>query len=141
MSTQQAVPLIIQLAADDDDEEQLDVTARSLRAELVELPAVHEARLATARDAGIERNLDGTRTAELITLGALALAVLPAAVPEVIGFLKEWLLRPGHRPLKIRVPGLEVEYDPRDMTPDEVTSLVAQLQAAASPPAGTLDQP
>lgn len=80
----------------------------------------------------------GSKGGEALTLGALLLAVLPEAVPAAIGFIKEWALRPGNRPVRVRLQAadkaLEVEYDPRTMTADDVDALVASLQARLNSP-------
>src|SRR5687768_764459 len=98
LTTHESVPLLIRLVVDEnDDEEQVDATSRALRSELEELPGIEDARQATTAEATERAPRQGTRSAELITLGTVALAVLPGAVPALIDFLKEWLLRPGYR--------------------------------------------
>jgi len=115
------------------DDADLDNMTRSLRSELEELPFVQEVEQKPV-GAGYAAPPKGTKTGELLALGVLAMAVLPTAIPALIGFLQEWGLRPGNRPVRIKVQGgstgsLEVEFDPRAMSADEVKVLVSDLQA------------
>lgn len=129
MATFHTVPIVIQIEADAaDDDEHVDELARSLRTELAALTGVHDARSRPSRDAATDLTALGARRGELLTIGALVLAVLPVAVPEIVEFLKEWLLRPGYRPVKLRIPGLELEYDPRTMNATDIGDLVQELQ-------------
>ena len=126
-----SIHLSLQLEAGEDiDETDLDALTRALRSELEEIPVVTE--VGRASEAGPQAGAKGV--GEL--LGKLLLAVAPDGVNAVIGFLKEWTLRPGNRPVIIKVQGdagaLEVEYDPRTMTTEDVKKLAAELQALVS---------
>ena len=76
-------------------------------------------------------------------LGALALTVLPATLPSVVGFLRNWTERgqSAGRSVKIRVERggekMELEYDPATMTPEQLNALIAALSAR---PAGDQTQ-
>ncbi len=133
MDVPQRVEFLVQLPSGADiDDTDLENLTNSLKSELDELPFVRDvARVATANQgAGLPPK--GTKGGEIVTLAALGLAILPAAIPQIIEFLKEWILRPGNRPLKIKVEGgsgsLEIEYDPRTMATDEVTRLVSAMR-------------
>lgn len=129
-----AVQLIVELSREADiDEAELDEMTRNLRLEMEELPYVQSAGPPRVPTSGGAAPPKGTKAAELQTLGRLAMNLLPVAIPAVIGFLKDWSLRPGNRSIKLRVQrgerSTEVEYDPRAMSLDEVKSLAAELQA------------
>ena len=59
------------------------------------------------------------------------MAVLPTVVPELIKFLQAWSMRGQNRTVKIKTQAgdrsLEVEYDPKTMSPAELKSLVEML--------------
>jgi hypothetical protein len=92
---------------DDIDDDELDRITRRLMAEIqtldvesVELP----------RD---ELTPEGAKSAEAIDLGALLLAVLPGAIPPLLGLVRAWLLRDQNRKVKIKteVKGQPVELE------------------------------
>lgn len=129
-----AAPLLVQLPGGEDiDEADLDEMTRSLRSELEELSFVRSVDQRRSVEPGETSPPKGTKAGEILTLGALALAILPDALPTLIGFLKEWALRPGNRPVKIKVQraehSLEVEYDPRSMSTAEVKDLASEMHA------------
>lgn len=109
------------------DESELEERQRFLQRELADLPIVEW--VERPRGGSAE---PGTKAGEALALGALVVAVAPVVLPVLIEFLKEWSLRPGNRPLKVKVArgdrSTEVEYDPRTLTAEEVKALVATLQ-------------
>ncbi|MGH8559112.1 MAG: hypothetical protein ACRESZ_16980 [Methylococcales bacterium] len=112
----------------------LDDMTRLLKDEIEQYPGAEQVRLKPADNAPIA----GAKTgAEVFALGALMVAVLPKAIPTLIGFLQEWTLRPGNRPVKIKSQigdrCVEVEFDPRVTGKDEVASLVREIQALIQP--------
>ncbi|MFQ5613749.1 MAG: hypothetical protein ACE5H9_16615 [Anaerolineae bacterium] len=114
-------------AGQDTDAEELDRLTRQLRDELWELD-VESVELAAGGDLP-----EGAKSAEALTLGALAVAVLPAVVPKLVEFLQAWSMRGENRVVKIKTQAgdrsLEVEYDPKTMTPTELKDLVDILNA------------
>ena len=63
------------------------------------------------------------------TLGALALALVPALLPKLVEFLRDWAMRGENRTVKIKTPaGLEVEFTLEgDLTETDLLSLVEKL--------------
>ena len=130
ISEPKAIEFAIQIGADEEiDLESIDVMTRLLRSELEEFPDTEQVRLAPAA----KQSQGGKKSGELIAIGAVLAGVLPQAVPALIDYLKEWMLRPGNRPLKIvaRVGerSLEVEFDPRTVSDTNVRVLAAEIQA------------
>lgn len=133
----QAIQLFVQLGGDEGiDDASLDDLSRSLRRELEDLS------FATDVDQGVGADQRETMPpkgakGELFALGALLMAVLPAALPEAIAFLKEWALRPGNHHVKIKVAtrysSTEVEFDPRTVSKDEVMRLATEMKAQIRP--------
>ena len=74
---------------------------------------------------------------EAVTVGALVLAVLPAAVPAVIDYVKEWTLRPGNTPIRVKIQVgekiAEAEFDPRVIAKDDVVKLLSGVHALVEP--------
>ena len=97
----QALELQIQLRSDSGiDADDIDVLTRSLSAELQEIPGAVDVKLATSEEMAPQ----GAKTgAEVVSLGALLLAILTDAIPALIDFMKEWALRPGSPPVTLKV--------------------------------------
>jgi hypothetical protein len=117
----------VQLWIDDPDDERRDRSARELLTELrdVDLGSVELIRQ--------ESLPPGAKSAAAFTLGALAVAILPSVLPALIDFLKAWTSRGDNRSIRVkRQQGdqlLEVEYNPTEMSPDDVVELVKTLEA------------
>jgi hypothetical protein len=104
-----ATSLILLVGAGKDSlDEDLDALTRQLRSEIQEL-GVESVSLSTAHDAPA-----GTKSVEAVTIGALAISVLPAALPRLIDFLQAWSLRGKDRTVKIKASvgdrSVDVEY-------------------------------
>ena len=120
--------LTIQVGADEDaDADEIDRLARDLLSEINDME-VESAELLRKGEAPT-----GTKSAEAVTIGALAIAVLPAIVPKLVEFLQAWSLRGRNRTVKIKTQrgdrSLEVEFTPASMSPEELKSLVDTLTA------------
>lgn len=127
----QPLQLILQLVTGDElHEEDIDRMTRSLRSELEELPYAEHVRLGT-REGQVPAGAKAG--AEVIALGALAMAILPNAAEPFLSFLGEWISRPGNRPLKLKWQhgerSAEVEFDPRTISEDKVKRLLSEIQA------------
>ncbi len=108
--------------------DELDALARQLLDELRETE-VESAALATAGAAP-----DGTKSAEAITLGAVAVAVLPTFLPKLVEFVQAWSLRGQTRTVKFKgkVAGQDLEFEG---SADDLKTLLAALRPpAATPP-------
>ncbi|MCG6941341.1 MAG: hypothetical protein LJE69_08825 [Thiohalocapsa sp.] len=121
-------PLTLQILADPTmaDDETLLAAGASLNRELTDAALAERIEPVTAGPAA-----PGTKSGELITAGALLLAVLPATVPALVVFLKEWTLR--NRPLRIKVTdgerSVEVDgFDPASMDEAALLALVDKLK-------------
>lgn len=105
-----------------------DALARQLLAELSETD-VESAALLAAGPAP-----EGTKSPEALTLGALAVAVLPTFLPKLVDFVQAWALRGQGRVVKFKgkIAGQEVEFEG---TADELKTVLAALGAPPAPPA------
>ncbi len=110
------------------DDEAVDELTRSLRR------SIEEADLAGARVERVTADRPTGAKGDAFTLGALALAVAPVLVEQVIQPIRDWSARPGAKPVKVavRVGDREVsaEYDASLMTVEEIRAVVDKLRAA-----------
>jgi hypothetical protein len=111
--------------------EDLDVMTRKLRNEIEDL-GVESVRLATTPNAPA-----GTKSMEAVTIGALAVTVLPAALPRLIEFLQAWTLRSKDQTVKIKASvgdrSVDVEY-PAGASETVVRELIKRMTDTLSPP-------
>jgi hypothetical protein len=108
--------------------EALDALARELLGELRQTD-VESAELATAGAAP-----PGTKSADALTLGAVAVAVLPTFLPKLVDFVQAWSLRGQGRTVKFKgkVAGQEVEFEG---AASDFKSILAALQPPPASPA------
>jgi hypothetical protein len=113
--------------------DELDHLVRQLRREISELEveSVEPVRQNTIPA--------GAKGAEALTLGALAVVLLPPLLPKLVEFLQNWLLRGENRNVKVKLQvqgnAVEVEYAPSAMSPSDIQRLVAKLTGALGKPA------
>ena len=111
--------------------EDLDAMTRKLRNEIEDL-GVESVRLATTSNAPA-----GTKSMEAVTIGALAVTVLPAALPRLIEFLQAWTLRSKDQTVKIKASvgdrSVDVEY-PAGASETVVKELIKRMTDTLSPP-------
>ena len=110
------------------DDEAVDELTRSLRR------SIEEADLAGAKVDRVAADLPAGARGDAFTLGALALAVAPVFVEQVLQLIRDWSARPGAKPVKVavRVGDREIsaEYDASRMTAEEVRAVADELRAA-----------
>ena len=123
--TSSEIPLYLTVTEAEADAESLDeLTGRLLR-DLRELGAE-----SVERPSG-EAVPEGAK-GDAFTLGALALAAVPAFLPKLVEFLQAWALRGESRTVRIKTPaGLEVEFTPeKKLSEAELLALVEKLAQA-----------
>lgn len=94
--------LEIQINIIDATEAELDHATRRLLSELKELN-VESAELTRGEPAP-----DGSK-GDPVTIGSIALEVLPVAIPSVIGLVQAWIMRGQGRTVKFKAKGIEFE--------------------------------
>ena len=128
MNSPNPARFVLQVESDEtDSEENRDAMARQLLQEIRdELQNVSAADLVTAESASV-----GAKNAEVVTIGALAVTLLPTLLPQLVEFVKAWTLRGHGRTVKVKLEpqnsGVEVEFDPSSMSPNDVAQLVRDL--------------
>jgi hypothetical protein len=88
-----------------------------------------------------------TKSVEAVTIGALAITVLPAALPRLIDFVQAWTLRGKDRTVKIKATvgdrSVDVEY-PASASETVVKELIQKMTdslASSSGPAASVGAP
>ena len=73
----------------------------------------------------------GAKTGEAISMGALAIAILPAFIPQVVTFLQSWVMRAEGRRITVKSQigdrSIELEYAPKSMSQEDLLKLVDTL--------------
>jgi len=121
-----SVHLILNISAGADaDASELDLLTRHLRSEIQELD-VESVDLLRDKTAPA-----GAKAVDPVTLGALAVVVLPAVVPKLVEFMQSWTMRKENRTVKIKTQigdqSLEIEYSPKLMSQTELMTVVDTL--------------
>jgi len=105
--------------------DQLDLATRYLREELYDL-GVDSAEMTSGSEVPT-----GAKSAEAVTFGALAVAVLPTFLPKLVEYLQSWCMRAEDRKVRIKTQvgdrSVEVEYSPSALSQEELTLLVTKL--------------
>lgn len=98
MSTNQAyadVQLLVNLGAESDTDA-LDQSTRLLKSEIQEY--TEYINLVSGEEAP-----KGTRSTEIVTIGALGMSILPTVLPELIKYLHSWCIRAEQRSIEIEI--------------------------------------
>jgi hypothetical protein len=73
----------------------------------------------------------GAKAGEVLTAGAVILAVLPVAVEQILGMLRNWVARPGNPPVRFKVSrgdrSMEGEFDPATLSIQDMQSFLANV--------------
>ncbi len=107
------------------DQQDLDRFTRQLHDEIREIQVESVDLIGTDEIPG------GVRSAEALTLGALAVVVLPTVLPKLVELLQAWLMRMKASIVKIKIQSgdrlVEVEYSPGATSPEELKRTVDML--------------
>ena len=110
------------------DNEELDQASRQLRAELMDMN-FDSVEFVKAGELPA-----GTKSAEALTIGTLAVTLLPTLLPKLLEYLQSWSLRAENRKVTVKTQvgdrSIELEYMPSAMSPDELDRLVQTLTGA-----------
>ena len=115
MDNSDLTQLNIEISASDATEEEIDRMTRQLLSELRELN-VESANLAKGGPAPTGSKGDP------IAIGSIAMELLPAVLPSVLGLVQAWASRGQGRTVKFKGQGIEFEG-----SPEELQKLLAAL--------------
>ncbi len=108
MTTDDLIKFEIEVLVEDTTEEELDKMTRNLLAELRETH-VESVNLVSTGQAPAGSKGDP------ITIGQLAIEVLPAVIPSVIALIQAWVMRGQGRIVKFKGSGIEFEGSPEEL--------------------------
>jgi hypothetical protein len=134
VSTTEPVTLVVRVdAGEQRDAEQVDLMTRQLLAEVRELE-VDSASLLRAGDPPPA----GAKAVETVALGGLVVTLLPTVLPKLLDLVQHWVQRGGDRALKLKMQqgdrSVEVEYDPRSLSPEQLREVLAVLAGRSEAP-------
>jgi len=109
MDDQELTQLNIEISASDATDEEIDRMTRQLLSELRELD-VESAELAKGGSAP-----RGTKSVDPVLMGNIAITVLPAILPNIIGLVQTWAARGRGRTIKFKGKGIEFEGSPEEL--------------------------
>ncbi len=114
--------------------EDVDALTRRLRSEIQDF-GVEDVTLKTTTAVPA-----GTKSVEAVTVGALAITLLPQVLPRLIEFLQAWSLRGKDRTVKIKASvgdrSVDIEY-PEGASEVAVQELIQKMTDTLTPPTGT----
>jgi hypothetical protein len=116
MTTEDPIEFEIEILAEDTTQEDLDKLTRNLLKEL------RETDVESANLVSIGTAPKGSK-GDLLTIGTLAIEVLPAVIPSVIGLVQSWITRGQGRTVKFKGKGIEFEG-----TAEELQKLLTSLE-------------
>jgi hypothetical protein len=107
------------------DDDTLDRATRELRSELLELD-VNSVDFVKSGESP-----EGAKSAEAVTIGSLAVILLPTLIPKLLEYLQSWSLRAESRKISIKTQvgdrSIELEYSPSAISAGELEQLVQKL--------------
>ena len=114
--------------------EDVDALTRRLRSEIQDF-GVEDVTLKTTTAVPA-----GTKSVEAVTVGALAITLLPQVLPRLIEFLQAWSLRGKDRTVKIKASvgdrSVDIEY-PEGASEVAVQELIQKMTDTLTPPTST----
>ena len=108
MTTEVPIEIEIKILAKDATEEDLDKMTRNLLQEL------KETNIESASLLSIGTAPKGSK-GDAVTIGTLALEVLPVVLPSVIALVQAWVMRGQGRIVKFKGKGIEFEGSPEEL--------------------------
>ena len=107
MSDPELSELNIDVSASDASEEDIDRMTRQLLSELREM----DVKLAELTRSG--QAPEGSKAIDPVTVGSIAISVLPTMLPKVIDGIQAWVMRGSNRTVKFkgRIAGQSVEFE------------------------------
>jgi hypothetical protein len=109
MANSESIELTLEVGAGVGAEaEDVDRLTRQLRGEILDLSEIESVQLVKGSQAP-----RGTKLGDPVTLGALAVAVLPKFLPKLVEFVQAWVLRGQGRTVKFKgkIAGQQVEFE------------------------------
>ncbi len=123
MTANDITSLNIQISEQDATQEDIDRMTRQLLSELRD-QEVESADLAHGGEAPT-----GTKAVDPVTIGTIAMTVLPAALPKIVDFIQSWAMRGSNRTVKFkgRIGKSDIDFEGSS---EDLQKLLAALPGA-----------
>jgi hypothetical protein len=128
MAAGHTTPYRITLQLEGDREmhpDELDDATRQLRGELLDMQ-VESVDLVGKQDVPA-----GAKSAEAISLGTMAMTVLPVFIPKIMEFLQSWVARNDGKTIKVKTQAgdrsIELEFSHKAISQDELKTMIETL--------------
>lgn len=128
MAAGHTTPYHITLQLEGDREmhpDELDDATRQLRGELLDMQ-VESVDLVGKQDVPA-----GAKSAEAISLGTMAMTVLPVFIPKIMEFLQSWVARNDGKTIKVKTQAgdrsIELEFSHKAISQDELKTMIETL--------------
>jgi hypothetical protein len=117
--------LILEIRSANANASEIEQLKYSLASEIREVSGI-----VSVTDLWKESSFSGAK-GDAVTIGALALAILPLVIPKLVELLQTWVNRGQGRSVKIKVQAnqrsVEIEFSPKDISSSDIKRLVADL--------------
>jgi hypothetical protein len=117
--------LLIELSLEGSDPSELDELTRQLRTEVEEL------NVDSVEEVSVGAAPTGTKAADFMAIGQMAVTLAPTIVPPLFELLKSWVERKPSTPVKIKVrvgrKTAQIEYDPTRTSAKDLDDIVKAL--------------
>jgi hypothetical protein len=105
--------------------DELDDATRQLRSELLDM------QVESIDLVGKQEVPAGAKSAEAITLGTMAMTVLPIFIPKIMEFLQSWVARNDGKTIKVKTQAgdrsIELEFSHKAISQDELKTMIETL--------------
>ena len=118
MKNDELLEFNLEISASDATQEELDNAARQLLVELKET----DVESANLTDGGPAET--GSKPGEVITIGSIAIAVLPAVLPKVVEAIQAWMTRNSTVKFKGKIAGQDIDFEG---SPENLQKLIKSL--------------
>ncbi len=117
MTTEDSIKLELEILAEYTTDEDIERMTTNLWKEL------NESHVESVERVKSDIAPAGTKAGDVVTIGMLALEVLPAVAPGIIALVQAWVMRGQGRTVKFKGKGIEFEG-----SPEELQKLLASLE-------------
>jgi hypothetical protein len=79
-----------------------------------------------------QQRLEGAKSGDPITIGAIALGITVAIIPNLLQLIQSWLLRQKDHSIKVKIGEIEMEV-PRSATESEINEIINLIKTIPHP--------
>lgn len=118
--------LVISLSIEDGDQVELQELSNQLMSEIEQL------HIDSIESISLGESPEGTKGADWVAIGEMALTLTPVIIPPLFDLLKSWINRQPSTPVKIKIRVgknkiAQIEYDPTKTSAEDLEVLIKTL--------------